>query len=53
MTLMVKLLDGDDCFSFGGQQAEVRVWSKWLTVVVLLHINRLDDREGMTDSQKL
>jgi hypothetical protein len=33
--------------------AEVRVWSKWLTVVVFLHINRLDDGEGMIDSQKL
>jgi hypothetical protein len=38
---MVELLDGDDCFSFGGQQAEVRVWFMWLTVVAVLPRNRL------------
>jgi hypothetical protein len=52
---MVELLDGDDCFSFGGQQAEVRVWFMWLTVVAVLPRESpaaLDD-EDMTDSQKL
>lgn len=41
MTLMVKLLDGDGCFSFGGEQAEVRQWLVWIAVIAVLHKNFL------------